>query len=74
MRNNQGRMTFADAEAVANRLGFSLSRSDYNDFRLADRSITNVKEREASAYYSTDLTDIIGTAEALRNRDGLVRT
>lgn len=53
-------MTYTEAKRIVKALGMRLTRTDYDEYRIAYAS-----NAEASAYYATDLQDAVDTARAM---------
>ena len=53
-------MTKKTATAILSDLGFTLKKTDYDDYRINVRGGS-----EATAYYTPDLDDAVNTAQAM---------
>lgn len=56
-------MNYTEAKRTVTSLGLKISKTDYNEYRVALAS-----DAEASAYYATDLDDAVETARAMHAR------
>lgn len=53
-------MTYTEAKRIVKALGLRITKTDYDEYRVALAS-----DAEASAYYATDLDDAVDTARAM---------
>jgi hypothetical protein len=64
----------SDVFAAIRAYGCMVRKTDCNEYRVADASVTDVKAREDGAAYCDSLADALGTAQAFANHREQVAT